>query len=78
MTMPRSTAVKTPTGDQFSSGWVRTLASGCIARRHAFQDSQAFVITVIGAVINILTTLIAIATSDRFGRKPLLIVGSIG
>ncbi len=43
-----------------------------------FQESQAFVITVIGAVINILTTLIAIATIDRFGRKPLLLVGSVG
>ncbi len=43
-----------------------------------FREDQAFVITVIGAIINILTTLIAIATIDRFGRKPLLVVGSIG
>ncbi|UWF77516.1 MULTISPECIES: sugar porter family MFS transporter [Microbacterium] len=43
-----------------------------------FDESQAFVITVISATINILTTLIAIATVDRFGRKPLLIIGSIG
>jgi sugar porter (SP) family MFS transporter len=43
-----------------------------------FDESQAFVITVIGATINILTTLIAIASVDRFGRKPLLIIGSIG
>ena len=43
-----------------------------------FTESKAFVITVIGAVINILTTLIAIASVDRFGRKPLLIIGSIG
>ncbi|MFJ3956731.1 sugar porter family MFS transporter [Arthrobacter sp. NPDC090010] len=43
-----------------------------------FKEEQAFVITVISATINILTTLIAIATVDRFGRKPLLIVGSIG
>jgi MFS family permease len=43
-----------------------------------FDESAAFLITVIGATINILTTLIAIATIDKFGRKPLLIIGSIG
>ena len=43
-----------------------------------FDESQAFVITVIGATINILTTLVAIATVDRFGRKPLLLIGSVG
>lgn len=43
-----------------------------------FDESQAFTITVISAVINIATTLIAIATIDKFGRKPLLIIGSIG
>lgn len=43
-----------------------------------FDESQAFVITVISSVINILTTLIAIATVDRFGRKPLLLIGSVG
>lgn len=43
-----------------------------------FKESQAFVITVISSVINIATTLIAIASVDRFGRKPLLVIGSIG
>jgi sugar porter (SP) family MFS transporter len=43
-----------------------------------FDESQAFLITVIGATINILTTFIAIATIDRFGRRPLLLVGSLG
>ncbi|WP_420898224.1 sugar porter family MFS transporter [Cryobacterium sandaracinum] len=42
-----------------------------------FDEGQAFVITIISATINIVTTLIAIATIDRFGRKPLLIIGSI-
>ncbi len=35
-------------------------------------------ISSITGVINIVTTLIAIAFVDRFGRKPLLIAGSIG
>lgn len=34
--------------------------------------------TVVMGVVNILFTLIAIFTVDRFGRKPLLIIGSIG
>ena len=43
-----------------------------------FTEDQSFVITVITATINILTTLIAIATIDRIGRKPLLVIGSVG
>ncbi|GHU98038.1 hypothetical protein FACS1894156_9270 [Bacteroidia bacterium] len=34
--------------------------------------------TVIMGVVNVVFTLIAIATVDKFGRKPLLIIGSIG
>jgi SP family xylose:H+ symportor-like MFS transporter len=34
--------------------------------------------TVIMGVVNIIFTVIAIVTVDRFGRKPLLIIGSIG
>jgi MFS family permease len=43
-----------------------------------FTEQQAFITTVIGATINVLTTFIAIATVDRFGRKPLLLIGSVG
>ncbi len=39
-------------------------------------DESAFY-TVITSVINVLTTLIAIALIDKIGRKPLLLIGSI-
>jgi sugar porter (SP) family MFS transporter len=43
-----------------------------------FSEKDALAITVITSVTNILTTFIAIATVDRFGRKPLLLLGSVG
>jgi MFS transporter, SP family, sugar:H+ symporter len=43
-----------------------------------FSESSAFIITVIGGAINIATTLIAIASVDKFGRRPLLLIGSAG
>ncbi|AKJ02330.1 sugar porter (SP) family MFS transporter [Archangium gephyra] len=43
-----------------------------------FSERDSLAITVITSVTNILTTFIAIATVDRFGRRPLLIVGSVG
>ena len=43
-----------------------------------FDESSSFVITVLTSVTNIVTTLIAIAAVDRAGRRPLLIIGSIG
>jgi sugar porter (SP) family MFS transporter len=43
-----------------------------------FGESEAFVITVITSITNIVTTLIAIALIDRIGRKPLLLMGSAG
>jgi SP family sugar:H+ symporter-like MFS transporter len=43
-----------------------------------YTESNALLITVITSVVNVLTTLIAIATIDRLGRKPLLLIGSAG
>jgi MFS transporter, SP family, sugar:H+ symporter len=43
-----------------------------------FSERDALAITVITGVTNIATTLLAIATVDRLGRKPLLLAGSIG
>ncbi len=43
-----------------------------------FAEGDAMRITTITGVINIVTTFIAIAFVDRFGRKPLLLVGSFG
>ena len=43
-----------------------------------FSESNSLLITVITGVVNIVTTFIAIATVDKFGRKPLLLLGSIG
>lgn len=43
-----------------------------------FSEKNSFLITVITSVVNIATTLIAIASVDRFGRRPLLLIGSVG
>lgn len=43
-----------------------------------FTESDALWITVLTGATNIVTTLVAIAYVDKFGRKPLLLVGSIG
>jgi sugar porter (SP) family MFS transporter len=43
-----------------------------------FDESQSFLITVITSVVNIATTLIAIALIDKTRRKPLLLIGSAG
>ena len=43
-----------------------------------FSEKQSLEITVITGLTNIVTTLVAIATIDRFGRKPLLLIGSFG
>ncbi|MFY9779642.1 MAG: sugar porter family MFS transporter [Candidatus Baltobacteraceae bacterium] len=43
-----------------------------------FSEKDSLVITVITSVVNIVTTLVAIALIDRVGRRPLLLVGSAG
>jgi SP family sugar:H+ symporter-like MFS transporter len=43
-----------------------------------FSERDSLMITVITSITNIVTTLIAIATIDRIGRKPLLLIGSTG
>ena len=43
-----------------------------------YTESDSMRISSITGVINIVTTLIAIAFVDRFGRRPLLLAGSIG
>jgi SP family sugar:H+ symporter-like MFS transporter len=43
-----------------------------------FSEADSFKITVFTSVVNIATTLIAIASVDRYGRKPLLLIGSVG
>ncbi|MEH1780706.1 MAG: sugar porter family MFS transporter [Nostoc sp.] len=52
--------------------------SSVLWRAVGFSEKDSLSITVITGAVNIITTLIAIAFVDRFGRKPLLIVGSIG
>jgi SP family sugar:H+ symporter-like MFS transporter len=43
-----------------------------------FSESSSLVITVITSVVNIVTTVVAISTIDKVGRKPLLLIGSAG
>ncbi|BAY20580.1 sugar transporter [Calothrix sp. NIES-2100] len=52
--------------------------SSVLWRAVGFSEKNSLTITVITGAVNIITTLIAIAFVDRFGRKPLLILGSIG
>jgi SP family sugar:H+ symporter-like MFS transporter len=43
-----------------------------------FDESQSLFINVLAGITNILSTFIAIALIDKVGRKPLLLVGSVG
>ncbi|MBU7585971.1 MAG: sugar porter family MFS transporter [Nostoc sp. TH1S01] len=52
--------------------------SSVLWRAVGFSEKDSLTITVITGAVNIITTLVAIAFVDKFGRKPLLILGSIG
>jgi sugar porter (SP) family MFS transporter len=43
-----------------------------------FSESQATLTSVITSVVNVVTTLVAIALIDKVGRKPLLVFGAAG
>jgi MFS transporter, SP family, sugar:H+ symporter len=43
-----------------------------------FDASDSALYTLIGSIVNVATTLIAIALIDKIGRKPLLLIGSTG
>jgi len=47
-------------------------------RAAGFDESQSLLINVLTGTTNIVSTFIAIALVDKIGRKPLLLIGSIG
>jgi SP family sugar:H+ symporter-like MFS transporter len=52
--------------------------SSALWQQVGFTESDALAITVITSITNIVVTLIAIASIDRFGRRILLMIGSLG
>jgi MFS transporter, SP family, sugar:H+ symporter len=52
--------------------------SSVLWRAVGFSEQDSLKLTVITGAVNIVTTLIAIIFVDKFGRKPLLLLGSIG
>lgn len=52
--------------------------SATLWRSVGFSEADAFTITVVTSVVNVLVTLLAIALVDKVGRKPLLVIGSAG
>lgn len=85
--------LKKPTGGIYGIVWVGLLLSvfqqfvginvifyysNVLWEAVGWSEAQAFKITVITSVTNIVVTLVAIALIDKVGRKPLLLVGSVG
>lgn len=52
--------------------------SSVLWRSVGFSEQNALIITVITGATNIVTTILAILMVDRFGRRPLLLAGSVG
>ncbi len=52
--------------------------SSVLWRAVGFSEDSALWVTMITGLTNIVTTLVAIAFVDRIGRKPLLLIGSVG
>ena len=52
--------------------------SSVLWRVVGFSEENSLLITMITGLTNIVTTLVAIACIDKFGRKPLLLAGSAG
>jgi sugar porter (SP) family MFS transporter len=52
--------------------------SSALWRIVGFTEEDSLLITMITSITNIATTLVAIACIDKFGRKPLLLAGSVG
>ncbi|MFT4088659.1 MAG: sugar porter family MFS transporter [Gordonia sp. (in: high G+C Gram-positive bacteria)] len=85
--------LKSPSGSIYPIVWIGLLLSifqqavginvvfyysNVLWQAAGFDESQAFLTSTITSVINIATTLVAIALVDRVGRKLLLLVGSVG
>ncbi len=52
--------------------------AGNIFRNMGYDSNASLLQTIIVGAVNLLFTVVAIFTVDRFGRKPLMIIGSIG